>query len=74
MSFSEFLRKVKEFILSLFSTKAKPEVTVDEVVEPEVGEPEVEVDEPKVDEPEVEFIVYTPMHPWYPLPHIRFRK
>jgi hypothetical protein len=64
MSFSEFLRKVKEFFLSLLGIEAKPEVTVDEVVEPEVEEPEVDV-EPKV---------YTPMHPWYPLPHIKFRR
>lgn len=72
MSFSEFLRKVKEIILSLFGIEVKPEVTVDEVVEPKVEEPEV--DEPKVEEPEVEFILYTPMHPWYPLPNIKFRR
>lgn len=70
MSLSEFLRKVKEFFLNLFGIERKPEVTADEVVEPEVGEPEVTVDE--VVEPE--FKVYTPMHPWYPLPHIKFRK
>lgn len=55
MSFAEFLKKVKEFFLNLFGIEARPEVTIDEVVEPEVGEPEVE------------FKVYTPMHPWYPL-------
>jgi len=72
MSFSEFLRKVKEFFLNFVGIEARPEVVTDEVVEPEVGEPEV--DEPKVEEPEVEFKVYTPMHPWYPLPNIKFRR
>ena len=67
MSFAEFLKKVKEFFLNLLGIEVKPEVATDEVVEPK--SPEVVIDE--VDEPEVEFKVYTPMHPWYPLPHIR---
>jgi len=68
MSFAEFLKKVKEIILNLFGIERKPEVTTDEVVEPET--PDVTVDE----ESKPEFIVYTPMHPWYPLPHIKFRR
>ena len=65
MSFAEFLKKVKEFF---FGTKVKPEVVTDEVVEPE--SPEVVADE----ESKPEFKVYTPMHPWDPLPHIKFRR
>jgi hypothetical protein len=68
MSFAEFLKKVKEFFLNLFGIEIKPEVVADEVVEPE--SPEVVTDE----ESKPEFKVYTPMHPWYPLPHIKFRR